>query len=116
MGGEEGWVRGGEGDTWKRFFWRHGRNAIIIFLLVKTVMGMQNVLYPKPSIPTLPTTGKLETLYNQVRREVKSWICLIVVSGVGHVLSVGPSVSVLPSPTARVVFANQDCVCRAHSS
>lgn len=43
---------------------KHLRRALVIFLAVKTVMGLQNVIYPKPSIASVAVTGLLETLYH----------------------------------------------------
>jgi hypothetical protein len=52
-------------ETWRQFWVKHSKRAVVIFLLVKTVMGLQNVLYPKPSIPFQPVTHRLESVYDQ---------------------------------------------------
>lgn len=46
-------------------FWKfHGRNALVIFVAVKVIMGLQNVLYPKPQITETQVSGKLESIYD----------------------------------------------------
>ena len=46
-------------------FWKfHGRNALVIFVAVKVIMGLQNVLYPKPQIPETQVSRKLESIYD----------------------------------------------------
>ena len=58
-----------QGQNWGQFWSKHLWRALVIFLLVKAAMGLQNVLYPKPLIPSQSLTGKLETVYNQVAAE-----------------------------------------------
>jgi len=55
----------GTGETWGDFWKKHLRRAVVIFLLVKTIMGLQNVLYPKPFVHSKPVTQRLESIYNQ---------------------------------------------------
>ena len=55
-----------QGQSWGQFWSKHLWRALVIFLLVKAAMGLQNVLYPKPLIPSQSLTGKLETVYHQV--------------------------------------------------
>jgi len=46
-------------------FWKfHGRNALVIFLAVKVIMGLQNVIYPKPKITETLVSRELETIYD----------------------------------------------------
>jgi len=46
-------------------FWKfHGRNALVIFVAVKVIMGLQNVLYPKPQIAETQVSRKLESIYD----------------------------------------------------
>ena len=46
-------------------FWKfHLRNALFIFLAIKVIMGLQNVIYPKPKITETLVSGKLETIYD----------------------------------------------------
>ena len=46
-------------------FWKfHGRNALVIFLAVKVIMGLQNVIYPKPQITETLVSRELETVYD----------------------------------------------------
>lgn len=46
-------------------FWKfHGRNALVIFLAIKVIMGLQNLIYPKPQITETLVSGKLETIYD----------------------------------------------------
>ena len=46
-------------------FWKfHGRNALVIFVAVKVIMGLQNVLYPKPQITETQVSRKLESIYD----------------------------------------------------
>lgn len=46
-------------------FWKfHGRNALVIFLAVKVMMGLQNVIYPKPQITETLVSRELETVYD----------------------------------------------------
>ena len=46
-------------------FWKfHGRNALVIFLAVKVMMGLQNVIYPKPQITETLVSRELETIYD----------------------------------------------------
>ena len=46
-------------------FWKfHGRNALVIFVAVKVIMGLQNVLYPKPQIAETQVSRKLENIYD----------------------------------------------------
>ena len=49
----------------KEFWLKHSSRAVVIFLAVKFVMGMQNVIYPKPSIQPVTVTHKLDTLYDE---------------------------------------------------
>lgn len=49
----------------KEFWLKHSSRAVVIFLAVKFVMGMQNVIYPKPSIEPVTVTHKLDTLYDE---------------------------------------------------
>ena len=56
----------GEGrETWGQFAWKHGQRTVVIFLLVKTVMGLQNVIFPKPVVDHAPVSLKLESVYDQ---------------------------------------------------
>ena len=46
-------------------FWKfHTRNAVVIFVIVKIVMGLQNVIYPKPQIKETRVSNSLETIYD----------------------------------------------------
>ena len=46
-------------------FWKfHGRNALVIFVAVKVIMGLQKVLYPKPQIAQTQVSRKLESIYD----------------------------------------------------
>ena len=49
----------------KEFWVKHTRRAIVIFLVVKFFMGMQNVIYPKPIIEPVSVSHKLESLYDE---------------------------------------------------
>jgi len=51
----------------KEFWLKHSRRAVLIFLAVKFVMGMQNVIYPKPVIEPVTVSHKLETLYDEAQ-------------------------------------------------
>ena len=48
----------------KEFWKKHIRRGVLIFFVVKTVMGLQNVLYPKPVIQRTNVSHKLETIYD----------------------------------------------------
>ena len=48
----------------KEFWKKHIRRGILIFIVVKIVMGLQNVLYPKPVIQRTSISHKLETIYD----------------------------------------------------
>ena len=48
-------------------FWKfHGRNALVIFLAIKVIMGLQNLIYPKPQIAETLVSKKLETIYDHL--------------------------------------------------
>ena len=57
--------KGAGRETWGQFAWKHGTRTVVIFLLVKTVMGLQNVIFPKPVVDLVPVSLKLETVYDQ---------------------------------------------------
>ena len=48
----------------KEFWLKHSRRAVVIFLAVKLIMGLQNIIFPKPSIEPVTVSHKLETLYD----------------------------------------------------
>jgi len=49
----------------KEFWLKHSRRAVVIFLTVKLIMGLQNIIYPKPVIDPVTVTHRLETVYDQ---------------------------------------------------
>lgn len=48
----------------KQFWLKHSRRAVVIFLTVKLIMGLQNIIFPKPMIEPVTVSHKLETLYD----------------------------------------------------
>ena len=52
-------------ESWGQFWRKHLWRAVIIFLLVKTVMALQNVVFPKPEIPHHTASYSLESFYDQ---------------------------------------------------
>jgi len=49
-------------EPWKK----HVKRGVIIFVVGKIVMGLQNVVFPKPHIPSETVTHRLESLYDDV--------------------------------------------------
>ena len=55
----------GEGEERKEIgLVKHLRRAVMVFLVVKTMMGLQNVVFPKPVVEPVTVSHALETLYN----------------------------------------------------
>ena len=55
----------GEGEERKEIgLVKHLRRAVLVFLVVKTMMGLQNVVFPKPEVEPVTVSHALETLYN----------------------------------------------------
>ena len=48
----------------KQFWKKHLRRGLLIFLAVKTIMGLQNVIFPKPTIKETKVSTRLETIYS----------------------------------------------------
>ena len=48
----------------KEFWKKHLTRGTIIFWIIKAIMGLQNVIYPKPSIQETVVSNKLETIYD----------------------------------------------------
>lgn len=48
----------------KQFWKKHLRRGLLIFLAVKTIMGLQNVIFPKPTIKETKVSNRLETIYS----------------------------------------------------
>ena len=48
----------------KQFWKKHLRRGLLIFIAVKTIMGLQNVIFPKPTIKETKVSNRLETIYS----------------------------------------------------
>ena len=49
----------------KSEFWKkHLRRGLVIFTVIKIIMGLQNVIFPKPNIQETEVSHTLDTIYN----------------------------------------------------